>query len=74
MKTRSFSGIADAPPLPDEQCGGGAIRQPHPVRRLGQPDDVASAVVWLCSDEARFITGQNILVDGGYAIPGPRAG
>jgi NAD(P)-dependent dehydrogenase (short-subunit alcohol dehydrogenase family) len=44
-----------------------------PARRLGQPDDVASAVLWLCSDEARFITGQNILVDGGYAIPGHRA-
>lgn len=43
-----------------------------PAQRLGQPDDVASAVVWLCSDEARFITGQNILVDGGYAIPGHR--
>jgi NAD(P)-dependent dehydrogenase (short-subunit alcohol dehydrogenase family) len=45
-----------------------------PARRLGQPDDVASVVLWLCSDEARFITGQNILVDGGYAIPGHRAG
>jgi NAD(P)-dependent dehydrogenase (short-subunit alcohol dehydrogenase family) len=44
-----------------------------PVRRLGQPQDVADAVVWLSSDAARFVTGQNILIDGGYTIPGHRA-
>lgn len=44
-----------------------------PARRLGTPEDVAEVVAWLCSDGAHFITGQNILVDGGYAIPGHRA-
>jgi len=44
-----------------------------PARRLGTPEDIAEAVVWLCSDAARFVTGQNLLVDGGYAIPGHRA-
>lgn len=44
-----------------------------PARRLGSPEDIAGAVVWLCSNSARFITGQNLLVDGGYAIPGHRA-
>jgi NAD(P)-dependent dehydrogenase (short-subunit alcohol dehydrogenase family) len=48
--------------------------QQTPAQRLGEPADVASVVLWLCSDEARFINGQNILVDGGYAIPGHRAG
>jgi NAD(P)-dependent dehydrogenase (short-subunit alcohol dehydrogenase family) len=43
-----------------------------PARRLGTPDDVAQVVVWLCSDAAGFVTGQNLLVDGGYAIPGHR--
>ncbi len=43
-----------------------------PSRRLGQPEEVANAVIWLCSDQASFITGQNILVDGGYTIPGHR--
>jgi NAD(P)-dependent dehydrogenase (short-subunit alcohol dehydrogenase family) len=44
-----------------------------PMRRLGMPEDVADAVVWLCSDAARFVTGQNLLIDGGYTIPGHRA-
>lgn len=44
-----------------------------PARRLGTPEDVAEAVIWLCSDAARFVTGQNLLVDGGYSIPGHRA-
>jgi NAD(P)-dependent dehydrogenase (short-subunit alcohol dehydrogenase family) len=43
-----------------------------PVQRLGSPEDVAEVVLWLCSDAARFVTGQNVLVDGGYAIPGHR--
>ncbi len=43
-----------------------------PLGRLGTPDDIADAAVWLCTDEARFITGQSLLVDGGFAIPGLR--
>jgi NAD(P)-dependent dehydrogenase (short-subunit alcohol dehydrogenase family) len=34
--------------------------------RLGRPDDVASAVAFLASDEARYITGENLMVDGGW--------
>ncbi|MCH5226367.1 MAG: SDR family oxidoreductase [Muribaculaceae bacterium] len=37
----------------------------HPVGRIGQPDDIASMVLYLCSDEAGFITGENIAIDGG---------
>lgn len=44
-----------------------------PAGRLGTPEDVAEVAVWLSSDCARFVTGQNILVDGGHAIPGHRA-
>lgn len=44
-----------------------------PARRLGTPADVADVVVWLASDAARFVTGQTVLVDGGYTIPGHRA-
>jgi len=36
-----------------------------PMGRLGKPEEVAEAVVWLCSDKASYITGQNIAVDGG---------
>lgn len=38
----------------------------HPVGRIGKPEEVAEAVVWLCSDVASFVTGHNMIVDGGY--------
>lgn len=43
-----------------------------PLQRIGQPEDVADAVVWLLSDEARFVTGQSLLVDGGFTLGGLR--
>ena len=39
-----------------------------PVRRVGQPADIAAAITFLCSDDASFITGQTVYVDGGARI------
>ncbi len=41
-----------------------------PVGRIGEPEDIADVVVFLCSDLARFVTGQNIVVDGGLTLHG----
>lgn len=41
--------------------------QRTPMKRMAQPDDVAGPVAFLASDAARYITGQNILVDGGWS-------
>lgn len=43
----------------------------HLLGRVGDPQEVASAVLFLCSDEASFITGTDIRVDGGYTAMGP---
>ncbi len=37
-----------------------------PMRKLAEPEDQANAVVWLCSDQARMITGISLPIDGGY--------
>lgn len=40
----------------------------YPVRRVGKPEDIANAIRFLCSDEASFITGHTLVVDGGVTI------
>jgi 3-oxoacyl-[acyl-carrier protein] reductase len=52
--------------LPDEAKG--AMLANTPLGRLGEPGDVAGAVRFLCSDEASFITGEVLLVDGGLGM------
>ncbi|MDK2809528.1 MAG: hypothetical protein PWR27_237 [Petroclostridium sp.] len=40
----------------------------HPVGRVGNPEDIAAACLFLCSEEAGFITGTNLVIDGGMTI------
>ena len=42
----------------------------HPIGRFGMPMEVAEAVVWMCSDRASFMTGQSLVLDGGF-LAGP---
>lgn len=44
-----------------QQAAAGAM----PLKRIGQPEEVAAAVVWLCSEAAGFITGTTLAIDGG---------
>ena len=54
---------ATAPDLEAAKAAAGAA---HPIGAMGEPDDIAWAVVWLASDEAKFVTGAEIVIDGGY--------
>jgi NAD(P)-dependent dehydrogenase (short-subunit alcohol dehydrogenase family) len=50
-----------------EQMKEASVRL-SPARRMGQPDDVADVVGFLCTDGARWITGQTLIVDGGFSL------
>lgn len=58
-------------PLVDALTGGNEelenlIIGMHPIGRMAEPMEIAEAVVWLCSDEASFVTGHALSVDGGW--------
>jgi NAD(P)-dependent dehydrogenase (short-subunit alcohol dehydrogenase family) len=48
-----------------------AVRS-HPIGRFGTPREVAEAVLWMCSDRASFMTGQSLVLDGGF-LAGPNS-
>jgi NAD(P)-dependent dehydrogenase (short-subunit alcohol dehydrogenase family) len=47
-----------------------AMARSHPLGRLGVPDDIATASLFLVSDAASWMTGETLLVDGGAAVSG----
>jgi 3-oxoacyl-[acyl-carrier protein] reductase len=47
-----------------------AVSAAYPLKRLGEPDDIAAAVAFLASDDAGWITGQTLVVDGGMTVTG----
>src|SRR2546423_11293419 len=61
-------------PMADQMVAGGqgdalkAMEKSIPMRRIGRPEEIASAVLWLCSDAASYTTGQSISVDGGFVM------
>lgn len=50
----------------DAQKAREAVTALHPLGHLGEPDDIAWACVYLASDEAKFVTGAEFVIDGGY--------
>jgi len=58
-------------PMVERVTGGNAAVQAQfeagePIGRLGQPEEVAAAVLWLCSEAASFVTGHAMVIDGGW--------
>lgn len=51
-----------------------AMSRMQPTRRTGAAEDIAQAALWLAGDASSFVTGQEIVVDGGYVIDGRRFG
>lgn len=55
----------------DREGAYGLVAAPVPLRRPGSPEEIASAVAWLASDEAGFTTGAVIAIDGGNVVVDP---
>jgi len=51
---------------PDPSAAKAQVAALHPVGHLGEPDDIAYGVLYLASDEAKFVTGAELVIDGGY--------
>jgi NAD(P)-dependent dehydrogenase (short-subunit alcohol dehydrogenase family) len=51
---------------------GEVVAQHYPLRRLGEPEDVASAALYLAAESGRWITGHTLVMDGGGLVAFPR--
>lgn len=60
IQTRMFDDFAADPKVRQ------FMENAHPVGRIGQPEEIAGAVIYLCSDSAAFVTGQTLVIDGGF--------
>jgi 3(or 17)beta-hydroxysteroid dehydrogenase len=50
----------------DVEAGRKALDAMHPIGHVGEPDDIAYGVLYLASDESKFVTGSELVIDGGY--------
>ena len=62
-----------ATPMMNRFTGGTAegeqrVIAQEPIGRMGQPEEIAASVVWLCSDAAAFVVGHAMVVDGGQTV------
>src|SRR6516162_1156098 len=61
-------------PMADQMVAAGqeealeTMKKSVPMGRVGRPEEIANAVLWLCSEAASYVTGQSISVDGGYIM------
>ena len=60
-----YNNPALATPM-DPQLVAEGLKRAQPIPRTGMPEDIANAALWLASDESSFVTGQAIVVDGGW--------
>lgn len=68
MRTPMSTGERDGLSLQEQDARIAMFGERVPMRRAGSVDDIANAILYLASDEAAYVTGQEIVVDGGYLV------
>jgi NAD(P)-dependent dehydrogenase (short-subunit alcohol dehydrogenase family) len=53
---------------PDPEAEIRAVTDTYPMRRLGRPEEIAYAVLFLASDESSFVTGHALVADAGFTV------
>lgn len=66
MGTNFVKHLVDLQLAPDYDTAEAAVKGGHPIGHFGAPEDVAAAVIYLASDAAKWVTGTELVVDGGY--------
>jgi NAD(P)-dependent dehydrogenase (short-subunit alcohol dehydrogenase family) len=66
MLEAGLTGMVQKGFFPNPDVAHQVLQSLHPVGRLGTPSDIAAAVVYLASDESAFMTGSELVIDGGY--------
>jgi 3-oxoacyl-[acyl-carrier protein] reductase len=61
----TVNGVAPGPIDTGMTQGAGYRPEVYPMKRMGQPEEVADVALWLCSEQSSFITGHCMAVDGG---------
>ncbi|HEU5317000.1 MAG TPA: SDR family oxidoreductase, partial [Chloroflexota bacterium] len=51
---------------PDPEAQRALMKARQPIGRMGTPDEIARAALYLCSDDSAFITGTGLVIDGGF--------
>ncbi|HUD90701.1 SDR family NAD(P)-dependent oxidoreductase [Sphingobium sp.] len=65
MMDRIYDHVVAEGAFPDEEAARSLYASRHPIGRMGDPEEVADAILFLCSSEASFMTGSEIVIDGG---------
>ena len=68
IDTPLIRGVYRGAPLAEQESRLAGLARRLPMRAIGEPEDIANAVLYLASDESKYVTGQTLVVDGGYTI------
>src|SRR5690606_22716388 len=62
-------GLTNTPIVAGIPTVANVVSQIIPMGRIGEPEEMANAALWLCSEQASYVNGHALVIDGGYSVP-----